>query len=149
MEGYQLVVLTKLLPRVYSFKQRKFQHYTVSLQRKMVKTKRTSFSLSNMEFCWKIIFLFLLHNKIFEWLLMMMMMMMMRFVACTYPPCWVLKARIQKHRGKPFLFHDKCPYNFTSHPKDEAIMVKCLAQGHKRRHRPGRDSNPHSGNTRT
>ena len=26
-------------------------------------------------------------------------------------------------------------------PKDEAIMVKCLAQGHKRRDRPGRDSN--------
>ena len=30
-------------------------------------------------------------------------------------------------------------YSFTSHPKDEAIMVKCLAQGHKRRGpaRPG------------
>ena len=65
---------------------------------------------------------------------------MIRFVARTYPPCWVLKARIQKHRGKPLLFHDKCPtcrffyvhytthgtYSFTSHPKDEAIMVKCL-----------------------
>ena len=85
-------------------------------------------------------------------------MIMIRFVARTYPPCWVLKARIQKHRGKPLLFHDKCPgffyvhytaYSFTSHPKDEAIMVKCLAQGHKRRDRPGRDSNPHSGNTRT
>ena len=86
---------------------------------------------------------------------------MIRFVARTYPPCWVLKARIQKHRGKPLLFHDKCPgffyvhytthgtYSFTSHPKDEAIMVKCLAQGHKRRDRPGRDSNSHSGNTRT
>ena len=59
--------------------------------------------------------------------------------------------RIQKHRGKPLLFHNKCPgtYSFTSHPKDEAIMVKCLAQGHKCRDRPGRDSNPHSGNTRT
>ena len=46
---------------------------------------------------------------------------------------WILK-----HRGKPLLFHDKCPgffyvhytthgtYSFTSHPKDEAIMVKCL-----------------------
>ena len=79
----------------------------------------------------------------------------------TYPPCWVLKARIQKHRGKPLLSHDKCPgffyvhytthgtYTFTSHPKDEAIMVKCLAQGHKRRDRPGRDSNPHSDNIRT
>ena len=78
-----------------------------------------------------------------------------------YPPCWVLKARIQKQRGKPLLFHDKCPgffyvhytthgtYSFTSHPKDEAIMVKCLAQGHKSRDRPGRDSNPHSDNTRT
>ena len=63
------------------------------------------------------------------------MIMMIRFVARTYPPCWVLKARIQKHRGKPLLFHDKCPgffyvhytthgtYSFTSHPKDEAIMV--------------------------
>ena len=28
-------------------------------------------------------------------------------------------------------------------------MVKCLAQGHKRRDRPGRDSNPHSDNIRT
>ena len=27
--------------------------------------------------------------------------MIIRFVAHTYPPCWVLKARIQKHRGKP------------------------------------------------
>ena len=88
-------------------------------------------------------------------------MILIRFVARTYPPCWVIKARIQKHPGKPLLFHDKCPgffyvhytthgtYTFTSHPKDEAIMVKCLAQGHKRRDRPGRDSNPHSGNTRT
>ena len=54
------------------------------------------------------------------------------------PPCWVLKARIQKHRDKLLLFHDKCPglfyvlyttsgtYSFTSHPKDEAIMVKCF-----------------------
>ena len=50
-----------------------------------------------------------------------------------------------KHQGKPLLFHDKCPgffyvhytthgtYSFTSHPKDEAIMVKCLAPGHKYR----------------
>ena len=66
----------------------------------------------------------------------------------TYPPCWVLKVRIQKHlNGKPLLFHDKCSgffyvrytthgtYSFTSHPKDEAIMVKCLAQGHKCRDR--------------
>ena len=63
--------------------------------------------------------------------------------------------------GKPLVFHDKCPgsfyvhytthgtYSFTSHLKDEAIMVKCLAQGHKRRDRPGRDSNPHSDNIRT
>ena len=75
---------------------------------------------------------------------------MIRFVARTYPPCWVLNARIQKHRGKPLLFHNKCPgffyvhytthgtYSFTSHLKDKAIMVKCLAQGHKRRDRPGR-----------
>ena len=40
-------------------------------------------------------------------------------------------------------------YSFTSHPKDEAIIVKCLAQGNKCHDRPGRDSNPHSGNTRT
>ena len=61
----------------------------------------------------------------------------------------------QKHQGKPLLFHDKCSaliyvhyFNnlahgtygtLTSHPKDEAIMVKCLAQGHKRRH-PGLES---------
>ena len=38
-------------------------------------------------------------------------------------------------------------YSFTSHPKDEAIMVKCLAQGHKCH---DRHSNPHSAaNTRT
>ena len=86
---------------------------------------------------------------------------MIRFVARTYPPCWVLKARIQKHRGKPLLFHDKHPgffyvhytthgtYSFTSHPKDEAIMVTCLAQRRKRCDRPSRDSNPHSDNTRT
>ena len=66
--------------------------------------------------------------------------------------CSVHKARI---------FHDKCPgffyvhytthgtYSFTSHPKDEAIMAKCLAQGHKRSDRPGQDSNPHSDNART
>ena len=73
----------------------------------------------------------------------------------------MLKARIQKHQGKPLLFHDKCPgffyvhhttqgtYSFTSHPKDEAIMVKCLAQGPKHHDRPGWDSNPYSDNTRT
>ena len=49
----------------------------------------------------------------------------------------------------PFSFTNKCrrffyvhytthgTYSFTSHPKDEAIMVKCLAQGHKRRDRSG------------
>ena len=70
------------------------------------------------------------------YLIIMIIMIMIRFVARTYPPCWVLKARIQKHRGKPLLFHDKCPgffyvhytthgtYIFTSHPKDEAIMVR-------------------------
>ena len=59
------------------------------------------------------------------------------------------RAQIQKHRGKPLLFHDKCSgffyvhytthgtYSFTSHPKDEAIVVKCLAQGHKCCNRPG------------
>ena len=44
---------------------------------------------------------------------------MIKFVARTYPPCWVLKARIQKHRGKPLLFHDKCPgfvyVHYTTH----------------------------------
>ena len=70
----------------------------------------------------------------------------------------------QKHRGKPLLFHDKCSgffyvhyfnnlvhgtYGLTSHPKDKAIMVKCPSQGHKRRHQPGWDSNPHSDKTRT
>ena len=29
---------------------------------------------------------------------------MIRFVVRTYPPCWVLKARIQKHRASPFSF---------------------------------------------
>ena len=33
-------------------------------------------------------------------------------------------------------------YSFTSHPKDEAIMVKCLAQGHTCHYL---ESNPHSG----
>ena len=42
-------------------------------------------------------------------------MIMIRFVARTYPPCWVLKARIQKHRAKPLLFHDKCPGFFYVH----------------------------------
>ena len=68
----------------------------------------------------------------------------------------MLKARIQKHWGKPLLFHGFVyvhytthgTYSFTSHPKDEAIMVKCLAQGHKHRDRPGQDSNPHSENIR-
>ena len=40
---------------------------------------------------------------------------MIRFVARTYPPCWALKARIQIHRGKPLLFHDKCPGFFYVH----------------------------------
>ena len=40
---------------------------------------------------------------------------MIRFVTRTYPPCWVLKAWIQKHRGKPLLFHDKCPGFFYVH----------------------------------
>ena len=38
-----------------------------------------------------------------------------RFVVWTYLPCWVLKARIQKHRGKPLLFHDKCTGFFYVH----------------------------------
>ena len=47
-------------------------------------------------------------------------------------------------------------YGLTSHPKDEAIMGKCRAQGHKRRaqghkrrDQPSWDSNPDSDNTRT
>ena len=79
---------------------------------------------------------------------------MIRFVTRTYPPCWVLKAQVQKHRGKCtgfFYVHYTTDgtYSFTSHPEDKAIMVKCLAQGYKRRDRPGQDSNSHSGNTRT
>ena len=35
--------------------------------------------------------------------------------ATSNPPCWVLKARNQKHRGKPLLFHDKCPGLFYVH----------------------------------
>ena len=67
----------------------------------------------------------------------------------------------QKHRGKT---HEKCSgffyvhyfnnlvhgtYGLTSHPKEEAIMDKCLAWGHKRHDQPGRDSNPHPDATRT
>ena len=40
-------------------------------------------------------------------------------------------------------------YSFTSHLKDEAIMVKCLAQGTSAATSQARDSNPHSDNTRT
>ena len=82
---------------------------------------------------------------------------MMRFVARTYPPCWGAQgANPETPRQAPLLFHDKFfyvhytthgTYSFTSHPKVEAIMVKCLAQGHKRRDWPGWDSNSHSGNT--
>ena len=48
-------------------------------------------------------------------------MIMIRFVARTYPPCWVLKARIQKHRGKPILFHDKGPGFFYVHYTTHAL----------------------------
>ena len=44
-----------------------------------------------------------------------LIIIMIRFVARTYPPCRVLKARIQKHRVKPLLFHDKCPGFFYVH----------------------------------
>ena len=39
------------------------------------------------------------------------------FVARTYPPCWVLNARIQKHRGKPLLVYvyDECSGLFYVH----------------------------------
>ena len=67
----------------------------------------------------------------------------------------------QKHRGKPLLLTIKCTgffyvyytthgtYSFTSHPKDEAIMVKCLAQGHKCRYRESKPTFWFSDNTRT
>ena len=47
---------------------------------------------------------------------------------CTYPPRWVLKARIQKHRAiKPLLFHDKCPeffyVRYTTHVLSESNKV--------------------------
>ena len=92
---------------------------------------------------------------------LIIMIIIQKIYSAHISTCWVLKARIQKHGGKPLLFYDKCPgffyvhytthrtYSFTFHPKDKAIMVKCLAQGHKRRDQPGRDSNPHSDNTRT
>ena len=47
--------------------------------------------------------------------IIIIIIIMIRFVAHTYPPCWVLKARIQKHRGKPLLFQDKCPGFFYVH----------------------------------
>ena len=76
-------------------------------------------------------------------------------------PAQIHSAGCSRRENPETLGHDKCPgffyvhytthgtYSFTSHPKDEAITVKCLAQGHKRRDRPGRASNPHSDNTRT
>ena len=83
---------------------------------------------------------------------------------CSAHICTLLDSQGTESRntGASFLlFHDECPgffymhytthgtYSFMSYPKDEAVMVKCLDQGHKRRNRPGRDSNPHSDNTRT
>ena len=76
---------------------------------------------------------------------------MIRFVARTYPPCW----------ASPFSFTISVLGSFmciTQHTgptslrpirRTKQLWLKCLAQGHKRRDRPGRDSNPHSGNTRT
>ena len=68
--------------------------------------------------------------------------------------CSRVKSRNQNAETPgPFSFTIKCSglfykhytthgaYRCTSHQKNEAIMVKCLAQGHKCRHRPGRDSN--------
>ena len=49
----------------------------------------------------------------------------------------------------PFSFTISVLGSFTSHPKDGAIAVKCLAQGHECCDRPGRDLNSHSDNTRT
>ena len=40
-------------------------------------------------------------------------------------------------------------YGLTSQPKDEAIMVKCLAREHKCHDRPGWDSYAHADNTTT
>ena len=45
----------------------------------------------------------------FTIIIIIIIIIIIRFVTRTYPPCWVLKAQIQKHRGKPLLFHDKCP----------------------------------------
>ena len=59
------------------------------------------------------------------------------------------KKLLIRHFYVHYTTHRDLQYSFTSHPKDEAIMVKCLAQEHKRRDRPGRDSKPHSDNTRT
>ena len=38
---------------------------------------------------------------------------MKRFVTHTYPPCWVLKARIQKHRASPYSFTISVLGSFT------------------------------------
>ena len=54
-------------------------------------------------------------------ILIIELMIMIRFVVCTYPPCWALKARIQKHRDKPLLFHDKCPGCITQHTGPRAL----------------------------
>ena len=67
----------------------------------------------------------------------------------TYSEAQIISAHLaaipETTGASPLLFYNKCPgffyvhytthgtYSFTSHPKDEAIMVKCLAQGHKRR----------------
>ena len=44
---------------------------------------------------------------------LIIIMIMIRFVACTYPPCWVLKARIHKHRASPFSFTISVLGSFT------------------------------------
>ena len=82
------------------------------------------------------------------------------YILYTYLECFLVHfAANPEAPGQAPSLYDKCPgffyvhytthgtYSFTSHPKDEAIMVKCLAQGHKCH---DRDSNPHSAaNTRT
>ena len=56
-----------------------------------------------------------LHQDLKNFEQLITIIIMIRFVARTYPPCWVLKARIQKHRGKRLLFHDECLGLFYVH----------------------------------
>ena len=88
---------------------------------------------------------------------------MIRFVACTYtcihpPGCSRHESR--NTGASPFSFTISVLGSFTciaQHTGPTALrpirrtkqLFKCLAQGHKHRDQPGRDSNPHSDNIRT